>query len=125
MMEYTGKMLNKAKEEEAPEFYQDVYIIAQHAALFVAGINKINVRSDNTMYRQILREAKINPQNSRMTLRLRLDSRHPSYLETRRPFFDRQRGSVRWARKFMLLNYPILDLQHDSGFRKIVEQIKY
>jgi predicted nucleotidyltransferase len=65
MVEYMGKMLNKVDAHEAgtPEFYQDGYILATNTANLVAALNKIDLDSDKTMYRQIFREARIKPPN--------------------------------------------------------------
>ncbi len=68
MVEYMGKMLNKMDEDLSLEFYQDANIIAWHAALFIAAINRTNFNSDNDMYLQIFGDAKIKPPNFKRNL---------------------------------------------------------
>lgn len=72
MVEYMGKMMNKmeAHETDVPEFYQDGYIFAANSADLVAALNKIDLDSDKTMYRQIFKEAKVKPPDFEQDLRV-------------------------------------------------------
>lgn len=61
IVEYFGKALNSMREHDSPEFCLDTYVVAHNTALLVAGINKINIGSENVMYSQVLSSAKIKP----------------------------------------------------------------
>lgn len=122
MVEYLGKLLNKRNEENAPEFYQDAYIIASQIASFITAINRINLDSDNTMYRQIFKEAKIRPPNfERDFLILSGFSQRTREKEN---IIRTAKRIIEWARKYAESEYRNFPL-NDFGFREIVQQLKF
>ena len=123
MAEYMGKMLNKveAHEDNVPEFYQDGYIIAANFATLAAALNRIDLDSDKTMYRQILAEARVKPPH------FGRDFGTVSGLSgkprSRRAVLSASRRLLRWARRKVLeLESPSFG---DHGFRKMVQEITF
>lgn len=122
MVEYMGKMLNKAGQGETPELYQDAYILAENAAMLVAALNKINLDSDKSMYRQILSEAKVRPpgfERDFVTASGLAGSRRE-----RKEVVSASRRLVRWARKKIIASFGQAECR-DPGFRQLVREMKY
>jgi hypothetical protein len=122
MVEYMGKMLNKMDGSSALEFYQNAYIIAWQAALFVATINRINLSSDNEMFRQVFRNAKIRPPNfKRDIITLFGFSIQHRKKET---IVQISKKMVQWARSYITRYSPFYSSK-DTGFNQIVREIKF
>jgi predicted nucleotidyltransferase len=124
MVEYLGKMLNKveAQEMDIPEFYQDGYIVGINAALIVAALNKIDLDSDRTMYRQILAEARIRP--SGFARDFEIASGFSGRSRSGRAVFASSRRLARWARNQLLDTFrPESD--DEPGFWQVVRDAKF
>lgn len=122
MVEYMGKMLNKAAEAETPEFYQDGYIVAKNAALFVAAVNKINLDSDKSMYQQIFSQARIKPLNFERDFMTA--SGLTSIKRERKAVEFASRRLLRWARMKTIELFHS-DRGNDSGFWKLVREVEF
>ncbi len=124
MVEYMGKMLNKvrAHEDDAPEFYQDGYVIATNAALLVAALNKIDLDSDKIMYRQIFAQAKIRPPNFEDDFETA-----SGFADTKREkeaVLSASRRLYLWSRKAIIDSFEPLG-DDDSGFWQIARETKF
>lgn len=124
MVEYLGKMLNKVQSGEGGtyEFYQDGYVIASNFAMVVAALNKIDLDSDKTMFREVLDQAKTRPKN------FERDFAAVSGLTGER----RSEGAVmsasmrlqRWAQKQVVETFRQSKVG-DRGFWQIVKEMKF
>lgn len=122
MVEYMGKMLNKAGQEDVPELYQDAYIVAKNAAFLVAAMNKIDLDSDKSTYRQIFSEAKVGPPNfERDSL---IASGLASSRRERKEVVAASRRLLRWARQELFGSFEPAGRQ-DPGFWQPVREMRY
>jgi predicted nucleotidyltransferase len=123
MAEYMGKLLNKveAREAGAPEFYHDGYIVATNAALLVAALNKIDLDSDRSMYRQILARARVKPPH------FKRDFETVSGLSTSprssQAVISASRRLVRWVREEILNSFEPAQTD-DGGFWRILQETR-
>jgi len=125
MAEYMGKMLNKvdASEGDTPEFYQDGYVVATNAALLVAALNKIDLDSDKTMYRQIMAEARTRPPDFEQDFSLASGLTGES--RSREAALSAARRLVGWSRKTILGSFRPAEDDGDEGFWRIVREMKF
>lgn len=124
MAEYMGKMLNKveAHEDNVPEFYQDGYIIATNFALLVAALNKTDLDSDKSMYRQILAGARIKP--PRFERDFKTVSGLTDASRSRQAVLSASRRLLRWARNEITKSFRPAE-GDDTGFWRIVKEMKF
>ena len=122
MVEYMGKMLNKESQDETPELYQDAFIVAQNAALIAAALNKIDLDSDKSMYRQIFSEAKVKPTNFERDFLTASGLSH--FKRERREVVSASGRLVMWARERLIKSLKNVNL-NDVGFWQLVGEIKY
>jgi predicted nucleotidyltransferase len=61
MLEYYCKMRNAALAQNHLGFYLASYVVAHNSMKVVAGINEINLDSENSLYDQILKQARTHP----------------------------------------------------------------
>lgn len=122
IVEYFGKALNSMPMRDSPEFYLDTYVVAHNAALLVAGINKIDIGSENVMYREVLSSAAIKP--PRFEDDFRLASGFGEGQRTRGAAFHAARRLARWARS-QTLQLLLTNQTFDPGFASIVRTIGY
>jgi predicted nucleotidyltransferase len=123
MVEYMGKMLNKTMTRQAGshEFYQDGYIIAMNAALIVAALNRIDLDSDKSMYRQVIAEAKVKPAS--FVREFGIVSGLTSAGRNSATVVSASRRLLRWARRQILSQ--VLEEGDDSEFASVVREIKF
>ena len=122
MTEYMGKMLSKEGQDETPELFQDAFIIAQNAALIVAALNKIDLDSDKSMYRQIFSEAKVKPPGFEGDFLTASGLSH--FRRERREVVSASRRLAMWARERLIKSLRNVNT-NDAGFWQLVREIKY
>ncbi len=120
MVEYMGKMLDKAPSKRGPEFFQDGYIIGKNVALLVAALNRIDLDSDRSMYRQIFDQAKVRPPN------FECDFEFASGLagapRDNKDVILASKRLVRWAREKIIESFGPSDA--DPGFWRVVQGLR-
>lgn len=124
MAEYMGKMINKVetREDGVPEFYQDGYVIATNFALLVAALNRIDLDSDKSMYRQILAEARVKP--PRFGRDFGTVSGLSGAPRSREAVLSASGRLLRWARR-KVLEFSESRSHDDGGFWQIVREIRF
>jgi len=122
MVEYVGKMLNKVEshEEGTPEFYQDGHVIAWNAALIIAALNKVDLDSENMMYRQIFAAAKVRPPNFERDFGI--SSGHSAAQRNPQAVVSASKRLIRWARR-QIRSAGLIDSEN-SGFAQIVREFE-
>jgi predicted nucleotidyltransferase len=122
IVEYFGKALNSMSEYDSPEFYLATYVVAHNTALLVAGINMIDIGSENVMYRDVLLSAAVKP--PRFEDDFRVASGFGEGQRTREATYQAARRLARWARA-QTLRLVGTNLAFDPGFVSIVRTIGY
>jgi hypothetical protein len=122
IVEYLGKALNSMLEHDSPEFYLATYVVAHNVALLVAGINKIDIGSENVMYREVLSSAAIKP--PRFEDDFRVASGFGEGQRTREATYQAARRLARWARAHTL-QLARTNRAFDRYFVSIVRTVGY
>lgn len=124
MVEYMGKMLNKVqtREDGAPEFYQDGYIVAENAMMLVAALNKIDLDSDKNMYRRTLTLAKIIPPSFESDFKTASGLAGAS--RKKEAVVAASRRLLRWARKTIMTSFEPEE-GDGTGFWSLVREIRF
>ena len=123
LVEYIGMILNKVEmhDDASPEFFQDGYIVATKAAHLVAALNKIDLDSDKTMYRQVFAEAKVKPPHFERDFGI-----SSGLVATYRKKGDVLAAAlrlVRWSRRTILDSFK-QSKEDDPGFWQVVRRVK-
>ena len=122
MVEYLGKMLNKPGQAATPEFFQDGFIIATHAALLVAALNKIDLDSDKIMYQQVFAGAKVRPPNFERDFKIVSGLTDSS--REKKAVVAASKRLVRWARERIKESFEPGD-PNDRGFWQLVRDMRF
>ncbi len=96
--------------------------MAERIALLVAGLNKINLCSDNSMYRQIFSEASIKPPNFERDFRIA--SGFSPLRRNKIAVMQATKRLARRARQYIIENYE-LDKLGDRGFLEMIHGIRF
>lgn len=122
IMEYLGKLLNTFPDsEEEHIFFFNAVQFAGHYARFIATLNRLDIQSDNTLYKQIF-SAQRKPEN--LDNDLLTVSGFSGKARSKDSTLSSARKLVDWARNFLINDYG-LDHFEDSGFRDVVKKLSY
>lgn len=123
VMENYGKMLNEYPAKgNLQAFYYAAQILAEKFAELVAAVNRIDLDSDRTLYRQAT-SARIKPASlgRDLTTLSSLDGRARSKAET----LAAAGRLAAWIRGYLKDTYGLERLQADSGFREALSKLKF
>jgi predicted nucleotidyltransferase len=124
MVEYLGKMLNKVEAGEAGtyEFYQDGYVVASLAAIVVAALNRIDLDSDKTMFRDVISQARVMPSNFERDFATA--SGFTGERRNREEVVLASKRLVKWAREQIIRSFGP-PRRGEEGFWQIVKEVRY
>ena len=122
ILEYMGKMMNCADNENAIEFFRHAFILVDNFAIFVAGINKIDLWSENSMYRQVFDQATIIPPAFEKDFKT--ISGDYTNKRNRKEVLLAAKKFTRWSQELIKNQYG-LNRFRDQGFSEMVNNVRY
>lgn len=122
VVEYMGKMLNTFSGRVGIHtFYFYAAQLANHYAQFIAALNRLNIRSLNTLHEQIFGAQHL-PADFRNNFLIL--SGYSGTGRTRTSTLYAAREMVKWARNFLMNEYGLENFE-DIEFREMVSKLRY